>query len=60
MHTFGIGSGCSVDLVQRVAQAGDGLCNLVRDTSELRSIVIQSLARATEPQYSNVRFNLID
>ena len=32
IHTFGVGSDCSVDLVSRVAAAGKGICSLVRDT----------------------------
>jgi hypothetical protein len=52
-HTFGIGRDCSVDLVTRVAKAGKGFCSLVVENKDLNSIVVQSLARADEPQYSN-------
>ena len=60
MHTFGIGSGCSKKLVRKVAKAGDGTCSIVMDNSELKSIVIQALGRANEPQYSNVQMKITD
>ena len=53
IHTFGIGRDCSVDLVTKVAKAGKGSCSLVVENKDLRSTVIQALARADEPQYSN-------
>ena len=40
IHTFGIGRDCSVDLVSRVARAGQGTCSLVVENKELRSIVV--------------------
>ncbi len=59
IHTFGVGSDCSVDLVTRVAAAGKGICSLVRDTQDLRGVVIDALAKSLEPQYSKVevKFN---
>lgn len=60
VHTFGIGSGCSKKLVRKVAKAGDGTCSIVMDNSELKSIVIQALGRANEPQYSNVQMKITD
>jgi len=53
IHTFGIGRDCSVDLVTRVAKAGRGICSLIPENKDLRSIVISALARADEPSYSN-------
>ncbi|TNV83889.1 hypothetical protein FGO68_gene8442 [Halteria grandinella] len=53
IHTVGIGSGCSVHLVQEAAKAGGGQCTLVPDIQNIRSQVIQALARALEPQFSN-------
>ena len=55
IHTIGIGSICSVKLVSDVARVGLGTCSLVRESKDLRSIVIQALARAQEPQYSNCK-----
>lgn len=55
IHTFGVGSDCSVDLVSRVARAGRGTCSLVVENKDLRSIVVKALARADEPQYSHCK-----
>ena len=59
IHTFGIGRDCSVDLVKKVAAAGKGSCSLVVENKDLNSIVVQSLARADEPQYSNTSIRII-
>ena len=40
IHTFGVGSDCSVSLVSQVATAGKGTCSLVKDNKDLRSVVI--------------------
>lgn len=59
IHTFGVGRDCSVSLVRDAARAGKGTCSLVADSKDLRAQVVQALARAQEPQYSNckVRFS---
>ena len=46
IHTFGVGSDCSVKLVQDVARAGKGTCSLAVENKDLRSTVVQALARA--------------
>lgn len=46
IHTFGIGSDCSSYLVESVARVGRGICSLVVDNKDIRSVVIQALARA--------------
>ena len=44
VFTFGLGSGCDVDLVRRTAQAGRGSCSLVKDNSfDLNGLVIRAL-----------------
>ena len=44
VFTFGLGSGCDVDLVRRTAQAGRGSCSLVEDNSyDLNGQVIRAL-----------------
>ena len=51
IHTFGIGSGCDKDLVQKIASAGRGASSLVEgdDTANLSKMVIRALARAQHP-----------
>ena len=52
VYTFGIGSGCDTDLVQRVAANGRGSCSLVGDHDDintLKGLVIAALAHALEP-----------
>lgn len=46
IHTFGIGKDCSKNLVESVARVGRGICSLVVDNKDIRSVVIQALARA--------------
>lgn len=50
VHTFGIGTGCDRNMVQRVAQNGRGSCSLVVDDVEnLNGLVVTALSRAFEP-----------
>ena len=49
-YTFGIGSGCNKDMVQRTAENGRGSCSLVDDqAADLKSLVITALQHASEP-----------
>ena len=44
VFTFGLGSGCDVDLVRRTAKAGRGTCSLVKDNAfDLNGLVISAL-----------------
>lgn len=58
IHTFGIGSGCSKDLVLEVARAGRGTYSFVEETDNLKAKVINALKKATEPSLKNARFYL--
>ena len=54
VFTFGLGSGCDVDLVTRTAQAGRGTCSLVKDNAhDLNGLVIRALQNAMQPSLSN-------
>jgi hypothetical protein len=54
VHTFGIGSGCDVDMVEKVAKNGRGSCSLVKDNdTNLKGLVIAALAHASEPSLQN-------
>jgi hypothetical protein len=37
IHTFGIGEDCDTNLVNQVANAGNGKCSLILDNSQLRA-----------------------
>jgi len=50
VHTFGIGNGCDVEMVKKMAEAGRGSCSLVGDdVDNLNGLVVTALARASEP-----------
>lgn len=51
IHTFGIGCGCDVNLVTKMAEAGKGHCYLIKDlkTGSLSADVIEALGRACQP-----------
>jgi hypothetical protein len=47
VYTFGLGSGCDVDMVKRAARNGRGTCSLVIDNeTNLNGLVIAALAHA--------------
>lgn len=57
IHTFGIGSGCDVGMVEQVAKNGRGSCSLVKDNDDnLKGLVISALANASEPSLKNCKF----
>ena len=57
IFTFGLGNGCDVNLVQKMAWAGRGSCSLVRDgAADLNSQVIRSLQDAMEPSLKGCRY----
>jgi len=50
VFTFGLGSGCDVDLCEKTASAGRGTCSIVKDgASDLNGQVIGALQKAAEP-----------
>jgi len=50
IHTFGLGDGCNMDMILRVAANGGGSCSFAKDTEEnLKGLVITALALASEP-----------
>ena len=53
VHTFGIGSGCDISLVEGTAKAGLGTSSLVPDVKNLSKQVITALKIASEPSFSN-------
>jgi uncharacterized protein YegL len=59
VFTFGIGDGCSRYIVEESAKAGNGDFNFVAQTNiqQLKSIVISSLAKASEPSLKECEFD---
>jgi NMD protein affecting ribosome stability and mRNA decay len=49
LHTFGIGSGVSTDLVKRSAEAGNGMYYFVDDVKEVEKKVIDALCQSALP-----------
>ena len=49
VHTFGIGSDCSKELVTNVARAGNGTCSLITNLEEIEERVISSLKKVILP-----------
>ena len=43
MHTYGIGSGVSIDLVKGCAKAGNGTCTFIEDSRDIENKVLSSL-----------------
>jgi len=52
---FGIGNGCDIDLVKKVAKAGRGSYSIVGDNNakDLKEKVINSLRKASDPALQN-------
>jgi len=56
VHTFGVGNGCDVDMVRRMAKMGRGSCSLVGDdVANLNGLVVTALARASEPSLQDCK-----
>jgi len=49
VHTFGVGSGASQELVKGVAEASKGTYSFCSESDNLKVKVIQALNRATQP-----------
>ena len=58
VHSFGIGSGASQELVNGMAERGNGYAHFIENVSNLNSQVINALTLAVLPAYSNVQRNL--
>ena len=57
VFSFGLGSGCDRDLVQKSALAGRGTSTIVRDNDQnLNGLVIKALATAMEPSFKDVEY----
>ena len=57
VFTFGIGNDCDRDLVTRVAKAGRGSHNLVKDGQDnLKAVVVKALAHASQPSLKDCDF----
>jgi uncharacterized protein YegL len=56
VYTFGIGSGCDVDMVEKIAKNGRGSCSLVIDNDDsttLKALVIAALKHASDLSLQN-------
>lgn len=49
VFTFGIGHDASVALVRGMARAGEGICELIEDATNMREKVVRQLKRAVKP-----------
>jgi hypothetical protein len=57
VFTFGLGSGCDVNLCEKTASAGRGTCSIVKDgASDLNGQVIGALKKAGEPSLKDCSF----
>lgn len=58
VFTFGIGSGCDKDLVQRCSDVGNGFYSIVEDgePKELKIKVVRALWSASEPALQDCSF----
>ena len=58
VHTFGIGSGASIELIKGCAEAGGGKSYFISDSaSDLQTKVIDALGKAFEPCLSELKVN---
>ena len=55
VFTFGLGTGCDVNLCEGMAKAGRGSCSIVKDgkNNDLNGQVIKALQQAMEPSLKN-------
>ena len=61
IHTFGVGTDCSRDLIVEVAKLGRGSASFVDEYSDdLKGLVITALKKACEPSYHDCSFKMID
>ena len=57
VFSFGLGSGCDVDLVRGSAQAGRGTATIVRDQDpQLNGLVIRALSAAMQPSLKETQY----
>lgn len=49
LHTFGIGSGVSTDLIKKCALGGNGMYHFIDNPKEIGDKVIQSLSNSILP-----------
>ena len=54
VFTFGIGRDASVALVRGMARAGEGLCELIEDATDMREKVMRQLKRAVRPALTDL------
>jgi len=45
MHTYGIGSGVSIELVKGCAKAGRGTCTFIEEAKDIENKVLSSLRK---------------
>lgn len=57
VFTFGIGSGADKNLVQGIADASKGFCEMILENSSMEEVVIRQLKRALEPTLRNITLN---
>ena len=57
IHTFGIGSGCDKELIEKTALAGRGSFSFASDgSSDLSGQVISALKKASQPSLQGCKF----
>ena len=60
MHTYGIGSGVSIDLVKGCAKAGNGTCTFIENSNDIENKVLSSLQKDNRGQLNLQHCNLLD
>jgi hypothetical protein len=57
IHTFGVGNDCDQRFCQRLAEAGDGVCEIIKtdEVSLLRAKVIETLSKTLQPSLKEVK-----
>lgn len=56
LSTIGIGSGASSDLVNRLASAGNGMCDMIQNEQLIASVIVKQLKLHKHQRFR--KFNL--
>lgn len=57
IHTFGVGDDCDRSFCERLAEAGEGVCEIVttKEVQSLRAKVIETLSKTLQPSLKEVK-----
>ena len=57
VFTFGIGGEASTELVRGMAKAGEGQCEMIRETTTMKEQVMKMLSKALQPALTDITIN---